>query len=98
MQRQARNLRHATQGDGAERPIANAHREYPVTLRKAPTGELAAGFWIWEVKDMDEAVEWVKRRLNPMPGPSEIEIRPLFDAANFEDALTPELGEQLPAA
>ncbi len=44
----------------------------------AETRELVAGFWIWEVKDMDEAVAWVKRCPNPMPGPSEIEIRPLY--------------------
>ena len=43
----------------------------------AETRELVAGFWLWEVKDMDEAVAWVKRCPNPMPGPSEIEIRPL---------------------
>ncbi len=48
------------------------------------TRELVAGFWIWEVKDMDEAVAWVKRCPNPMPGPSEIEIRPLFEMADFE--------------
>jgi hypothetical protein len=45
--------------------------------------ELVAGFWLWEVKDMDEAVAWVKRCPNPMPGPSEIEIRPLYDAADL---------------
>lgn len=43
----------------------------------AATRELVAGFWIWEVEDMDEAVAWAKRCPNPMPGPSEIEIRPL---------------------
>ena len=58
------------------------------------TSELVAGFWLWQVKDMDEAVAWVKRCPNPMPGPSEIEIRPLFEAADFGDALTPELAEQ----
>jgi hypothetical protein len=42
------------------------------------TRELVAGFWLWEVKDMDEAVAWVKRCPNPMPGPSEIEIRPIL--------------------
>ena len=42
--------------------------------------ELVAGFWFWEVKDMDEAVAWVKRCPNPMPGPSEIEIQPLYEA------------------
>lgn len=46
----------------------------------AATGELVAGFWLWDVKDMDEAVAWVKRCPNPMPGPSEIEIRPFYGA------------------
>lgn len=49
----------------------------------AETKEVVAGFWLWEVKDMDEAVEWVKRCPNPMPGPSEIEIRPLYEAADL---------------
>jgi hypothetical protein len=47
------------------------------------TKELVAGFWLWEVRDMDEAVAWVKRCPNPMPGPSEIEIRPLYEASDF---------------
>src|SRR3712207_872823 len=59
----------------------------------AETRELVAGFWLWQVKDMAEAVEWVKRCPNPMPGPSEIEIRPVFEAADFGDALTPEVAE-----
>ena len=46
----------------------------------AATRELVAGFWLWEVKDMAEAVAWVKRCPNPMPGPSEVEIRPLYEA------------------
>jgi hypothetical protein len=50
----------------------------------AATRELVAGFWLWEVKDMDEAVDWVKRCPNPMPGPSEIEIRPLYEMSDFE--------------
>jgi hypothetical protein len=50
----------------------------------AATRELVAGFWLWEVKDIDEAVDWVKRCPNPMPGPSEIEIRPLSEAADFQ--------------
>ena len=58
------------------------------------TKELVAGYWIWQVKDMDEAVAWVKRCPNPMPGPSEIEIRPFYEMADFGDALTPELAEQ----
>ncbi len=59
----------------------------------AETQELVAGFWLWEVKDMAEAVEWVKRCPNPMLGPSEIEIRPVFEAADFGEALTPDLAE-----
>src|SRR5215212_2717695 len=59
----------------------------------AETRELVAGFWLWQVKDMAEAVEWVKRCPNPMPGPSEIEIRPLYDMADFGEALTPEVAE-----
>ncbi|MBV7484147.1 YciI family protein [Bordetella sp. BOR01] len=49
----------------------------------AETRELVAGFWLWQVKDMDEAVQWVRRCPNPMPGPSEIEIRPLYEASDF---------------
>ena len=48
------------------------------------TKELVAGFWIWEVADMDEAVAWVKRCPNPMRGPSEIEIRPFYEMADFQ--------------
>jgi hypothetical protein len=58
------------------------------------TNELVAGFWLWEVKDMDEAVEWVKRCPNPMPGKSEIEIRRIFEAADFGAAYTPDLAAQ----
>ena len=61
----------------------------------AETRELVAGFWLWQVRDMAEAVAWVKRCPNPMPGRSEIEIRPLFEAADFGDALTPELAERV---
>jgi hypothetical protein len=49
----------------------------------AETKEVVAGFWLWEVADMDEAIAWVKRCPNPMPGPSEIEIRPLYEMADF---------------
>ncbi|MDB5659848.1 MAG: dehydrogenase [Cypionkella sp.] len=59
----------------------------------AATTELIAGFWIWEVADMAEAVEWVKRCPNPMPGPSEIEIRPFYEASDFGEAFTPDLAE-----
>src|SRR3954466_14450924 len=56
--------------------------------------ELVAGFWIWQVKSMDEAVEWLKRCPNPMMSDSEIEIRPYFEMEDFGAALTPELREQ----
>jgi hypothetical protein len=49
----------------------------------AATSELVSGFWLWRVEDMDEAVAWVKRCPNPMPGPSEIEIRPLYEMADL---------------
>ena len=57
----------------------------------AETRELVAGYWLWEVKDMDEALAWVKRCPNPMPGPSEIEIRPLYETADLEEILTPKV-------
>ena len=56
----------------------------------AEARELVAGFSIWEVKDLDEAVAWAKRCPNPMSGPSEIEIRPFFEAADLAEFLTPE--------
>ena len=56
----------------------------------AETRELVAGFQIWEVKDMDEAVAWLKRYPNPMPGKSEVEIRPFLEAADLAEFLTPE--------
>jgi hypothetical protein len=56
----------------------------------AEARELVAGFSIWEVKDMDEAVAWAKRCPSPMPGPSEIEIRPSYEAADLAEFLTPE--------
>ena len=60
----------------------------------AETRELVAGFWLWQVKDMDEAVAWVKRCPNPMPGPSEIEIRPIYETADLDDMMTPEIKER----
>jgi len=60
----------------------------------AETKELIAGYWIWEVSSMDEAVEWARRCPNPMLGESEIEIRPVFEAADFGEAYTPELQER----
>ena len=88
--RAADGLKPSSQGkrvgfDGANRTVIDG----PF----AATRELVAGFWLWEVKDMDEAVAWVKRCPNPMMGPSEIEIRPLFEMADFADVLTPEVTE-----
>jgi hypothetical protein len=60
----------------------------------AQTNELVAGYWLWQVKDMAEAVEWVRRCPNPMPGPSEIEIRPIYEMADFAEVLTPEVSER----
>jgi len=68
--------------DGADRTVTDG----PFSA----TNEIVAGFWLWEVKDMDEAVEWVKRAPNPMPGPSEIEIRPFYEFEDFGEAKTPE--------
>ena len=59
----------------------------------AETKELIAGYWIWQVQSMEEAIEWVHRCPNPMPSESEIEIRPFFEAADFGEAFTPELQE-----
>jgi hypothetical protein len=56
----------------------------------AETKELVAGFWIWQVRSIDEAIEWAKRCPNPMPGPSDLEIRPFFEAEDF----SPEVAAQ----
>lgn len=61
--------------DGADRTVIDGPFAHP--------NELVAGFWLWNVKDMDEAVAWVKRCPNPMKGPSEIEIRPLYEMADL---------------
>ncbi len=60
----------------------------------AEAKELIAGFWIWQVKSIEEAVEWVKRCPNPMTSKSDIDIRPIFSTEDFGEALTPELREQ----
>ncbi|MFT4150226.1 MAG: YciI family protein [Paracoccaceae bacterium] len=72
--------------DGASRTVTDGPFPHP--------DELIAGFWIWNVANMDEAVEWVKRCPNPMRGPSTIEIRPFFEAADFGDSFTPDLQER----
>ena len=71
---------------GADRTVTDG----PFTETK----ELVAGYWIWQVQSMDEAIAWVKRCPNPMPGESEIEIRPIFEVSEFGDELTPELRAQ----
>ena len=60
----------------------------------AETKELVAGFWLIDVSSKEEAIEWMKRCPNPMPGESELEIRRVFEADDFGDQLTPELREQ----
>ena len=61
--------------DGDSRTVVNGPFGNP--------NELVAGYWIWQVNDMDEAIEWLKRAPNPMPGPSMVEIRPLYEAEDF---------------
>ena len=60
----------------------------------AESKELIAGYWLWQCKSLDEAIEWVKRCPNPMESESEIEIRQVFEAEDFGPAMTPELREQ----
>ena len=60
----------------------------------AEPGELLAGFWLWQVRSMEEAIEWVRRCPNPHDEASEIEIRPVFEAEDFGEELTPELRER----
>ena len=57
------------------------------------TKELIAGFWLWQVKSMEEAVEWLKRCPNPHPGETDVEIRPVFETEDFGEAVTPEVRE-----
>ena len=71
---------------GAERSVKHG----PFT----DTGDLIAGYWIWTVKSLDEAIDWAKRCPNPMGGESHVELRPLFEMEDFGEALTPELREQ----
>ena len=68
--------------DGARVAFSGAER----AVTRGPfgaVGELVAGYWIWKVRDLDEAIDWVKRCPNPMPGPSTIEIRPLYEMEDF---------------
>ena len=79
-------------GDGLHPSSKGARVRFSGTDRKvvdgpfAETKELVAGYWLWEVKSMDEAIEWAKRCPNPMQEDSDLEIRPLFEAEDFEQA------------
>jgi hypothetical protein len=87
-------------GDGLRPSSKGARVRFSGTKRTVIDGpftetkELIAGFWIWQVKSLDEAIEWVKRCPNPHEGESEIEIRPFFEAEDFGAEFTPELREQ----
>ena len=72
--------------EGADRTVVDG--PFPATE------EQLAGYWVWEVRDMDEAVEWVKRAPNPMPGRSVLEIRPFVQPEDFGEAITPEIAER----
>jgi hypothetical protein len=87
----AEGLRPSSKGarvkfSGAKRTVVDG----PFTESK----ELVAGFWLWQVRSMEEAIEWVKRCPNPHEGESEIEIRQVFEAEDFGPEFTPELGKQ----
>ena len=87
-------------GDGLKPSSAGARVRFSGSRRTvthgpfAETTELIAGYWIWQVESLDEAIEWAKRCPNPMGVESEIEIRPIFEAEDFGEAFTPELREQ----
>jgi hypothetical protein len=87
-------------GDGLKPSSAGARVRFSGPQRTVIDGpfvetkELIAGYWIWQVGSLDEAIEWVKRCPNPMSGESEIEIRPIFEAEDFGEEFTPELREQ----
>ena len=78
---------------GVERVAFDGDKRAVIDGPFTETKEIVAGYWLWEVKDMDEAVAWVKRCPNPMPGPSEIELRELYDMEDFDYAMTPEADE-----
>jgi hypothetical protein len=84
-------------GEGLQASSKGARVRFSGTKRTvidgpfAETKELVAGFWLWQVKSMAEAIEWVKRCPNPMPGDSEIEVRQVFEVEDFGEAATPEL-------
>jgi hypothetical protein len=87
-------------GEGLHPSSKGVRVQFSGTNRTAMNGpftetkELIAGYWFWQVNSMEEAIEWVKRCPNPMPGDSEIEILPVFEADDFGESFTPELREQ----
>ena len=87
-------------GDGLKPSSAGARVHFSGDKRMVTDGpfpetkELIAGYWIWQVDSMEQAIEWAKRCPNPMNEDSDLEIRPVFEAEDFGDALTPELREQ----
>jgi hypothetical protein len=87
-------------GDGLHPSSKGVRVAFAGTERKvidgpfAETKELLAGYWLWQVKSLDEAIEWVKRIPNPEGEHSEVEIRPVFEPDDFGDALTPAVREQ----
>ncbi|ULA69885.1 MAG: PhnB protein [Nitrospira sp.] len=87
-------------GDGLHPSVKGARVRFSGTRRTvidgpfAETKELIAGFWVWQCRSKEEAIEWVKRCPNPMPGESEIEIRQVLEAEDFGAEFTPELRAQ----
>ncbi len=87
-------------GEGLKPTAQGARVQFDGPQRRVVDGPFAeaneqiAGFWLWQVRSIDEAIEWVRRCPNPHPGPSEIEIRPLYEADDFGEAFTAELREQ----
>ena len=87
-------------GDGLHPSSKGVRVKFSGNTRKvidgpfAETKELIAGYWLWQCRSKEEAIEWVTRCPNPMPGESEIEIRQLFEAEDFGDEFTPELRAQ----
>jgi hypothetical protein len=87
-------------GEGLHPSLKGVRVQFSGTNRSVTDGpftetkELVAGYWLWQVQSMEEAIEWVKRCPNPMPGDSEIEIRPVFAAEDFGAEFTPELRKQ----
>ena len=87
-------------GEGLKPSSAGARVEFSGASRTvvdgpfAETKELIAGFWLWQVRSMDEAIEWARRCPNPHPSDCELELRPVFEAEDFGAALTPEIQAQ----